>query len=60
MNHKKFRFKPIPDRTNDVIFLKSPKTLFWTIFDHFWSFLYNEDFFQKKSGSVVTELYVDP
>ena len=40
MNHNNFRFTPIPDKTNDVIFLKSPKTLFLghpllTIFDHF-------------------------
>ena len=60
MNHKNFLFKPIPDRNNDVIFLKSPKTLFWNIFDQLWSFLHNEDFFQKKSGTVVTGLYVDP
>ena len=24
-----FRFTLIPDKTNDVILLKSPKTLFW-------------------------------
>ena len=40
MNHNNFRFTPIPDKTNDVIFLKSPKTLFLghpllTIFGHF-------------------------
>ena len=28
INHKNFRFAQIPDKTNDVIFLKSPKTLF--------------------------------
>ena len=32
MNHKNFRFTQIPDKTNDAVFLKSPKTLFW---DHF-------------------------
>ena len=28
MNHKNFCFTEIPDKTNDIIFLKSPKTLF--------------------------------
>ena len=36
MNHKNFRFTQIPDKTNDMIFWKSPKTLF---LDHFWPFL---------------------
>ena len=27
MNHKNFRFTQIPDKTNDMIFLKSPKAL---------------------------------
>ena len=36
MNHKNFPFTQILDKTNDMIFLKSPKTLF---FGHFWSFL---------------------
>ena len=36
MNHKNFRFTQIPDKTNDAVFLNSPRTLFW---DHFWSFL---------------------
>ena len=26
-DHKNFRFTPIPDKTNDLIFLKSPKSL---------------------------------
>ena len=33
MNHKNFHFTQIWDKTNDMIFLKSPKTLFW---GHFW------------------------
>ena len=37
MNHKNFHFTQIPDKTNDMIFLKSPKTLF----------LPNGDFFKK-------------
>ena len=36
MNHKNFHFTQIPEKTNDVIFLKSPKTLF---FGQFWLFL---------------------
>ena len=42
MNHKNFPFRQIPDKTNDMIFLKSPKTLF---LDRFWSFLPDRDFF---------------
>ena len=41
MNHKNFRFRQVPDKTNDLIFLKSPKTLF---LGHFWSFLPDGDF----------------
>ena len=40
MNHKNFHFTQIPDKTNEVIFLKSPKTIFGpflTIFGHFCS-----------------------
>ena len=36
MNHKNFHLTQIPDKNNDMIFLKSPKTLF---LDHFWQFL---------------------
>ena len=36
MNHKKFNFTQIPDKTNDMIYLKGPKNLFW---GHFWPFL---------------------
>ena len=28
MNHKNFNFTQIPDKTNDEIFLKSPKAMF--------------------------------
>ena len=47
MNHKNFRFTQIPDKTNDAIFLKSSKTVLGAIFDHFWSFFPNGDFFEK-------------
>ena len=43
MNYKNFHFTQIPDQNNDVMFLKSPKTMF---LDHFWSFLPDKDFFQ--------------
>ena len=36
MNHKNLRFAPIPEKTNYMIFLKSPKTLFLGHFYHFW------------------------
>ena len=36
MTHNSFRFKQIPDKTNDVIFVKSSKTLF---LGYFWPFL---------------------
>ena len=49
MNHKNFRFTQIPDKTNDMIFLKSPKTLFLAIFGHFCPM----GIFSKKSGSVT-------
>ena len=51
MNHKNFDFTQIPDKTKDVVFLKSPKT----IFDHF----YLMGIFSKKS-SCHTQLYMDP
>ena len=44
MNHMNAHFSQIPEKTNDVIFLESPKTLFW---GQFWSFLPVGDFFQK-------------
>ena len=52
MNHKNFHFTQIPDKTNDVIFLKSPKTMF---LGHFWLFLviFARWIFPKKSGSAT-------
>ena len=47
MNYNNFHLPQSPDKTNDVTLLKSPKTMFWVIFDHFWSFLPDGDFFQK-------------
>ena len=60
MNHKNSHFTQIPDKTNDMIFLKSPKkACFWAIFDHFWSFLPDGDFFQKIWFGH-TQLYMGP
>ena len=44
MNHNNFHFTQIPDKTNDMIFLKSPKIMFLSHFSSFWL---NRDLFQK-------------
>ena len=49
MNHKNIHFTQIPDKNNDMIFLKSSKTMFLV---HFWSFLPDGDI-SKKSDSVT-------
>ena len=57
MNHKNFCFTQIPDKTNDVIFLKSSKTLF---LGHFWPFLVifaRLRFFSKNLTLSHTTLY---
>ena len=51
MNHKNFDFTQIPDKINDMIFLKSPKTM---SLGHFLSFLPDGDFFQKIRLSHTT------
>ena len=56
MNHKNFHFTQISDKTNDVVF---QKPCFWAIFDHFWSFLPDGDFFQKI-WLCHTHLYMSP
>ena len=57
MNHKKFDFIQIPDETNDMIFLKSPNTMFLGC--HFWPYLPNADVFQKIQ-LCHTQLYMAP
>ena len=52
MNHKNVHFTQIPDKSNDMIFLKSPKTLFW-------GHLPDGDFFQKIQLGH-TQLYMCP
>ena len=54
MNHKNFDFTQIPDKTNDVISLKKPETLF---LGNFWPFLPDGDFFQKIQ-LCRTQLYM--
>ena len=56
MNHKNFCFTQIPDKTNDIIFLRSLKTMF---LGHFWPFLPDGNFFQKMQ-LCHTQLYMDP
>ena len=51
MNHNNFHFTQIPGKTNDVIFLKSPTTIF---LGHFRSFLPDVNFFQKIQLSHET------
>ena len=53
MNHKNFHFTQIPDKTNNMIFLKSPKIMF---LGHFWPFFGHfcpVGIFSKKSSSVT-------
>ena len=45
MNHKNFHFTQIPDKTNNVIFLKSPKAMF---LGHFLTIFALWGFFPKK------------
>ena len=51
MNHRNFDFTQIPDKTNDVIFLKRPITMFLA---HFWPFLADGNFFQNIQLSQKT------
>ena len=64
MNHKNFYFTQIPDKTNDVIFLKISKKVqkpcFGAIFDHFWSFLPDGDFSQKNLALSHAIIYGPP
>ena len=49
---KKKKIKKFQTKLMTWFSLKSPKTMFWVIFDHFWSFL-PDGIFSKKSGSVT-------
>ena len=59
INRKNFHFTQISDKTNDVIFLKSPKIMFLDHFSPFWSFLPDGDFLEKIR-LCHTQLYMDP
>ena len=41
-DYKKFRFAPIPDKNNDLIFLKSPKTLLFGPFEPFLTLVFSK------------------
>ena len=59
MNHKNFHFTQIPDKTNDVLFLRSRKTMFLC---HLWPFLVifaQWGFFSKNPTLSLTTTY-DP
>ena len=58
-NHKNFHFTQIPDKNNDVIFLKSPKTLFFSYFLPFLVIFARWGFF-PKIRLCHTQLYRDP
>ena len=57
MNHRNFHFTKIPDKTNDIIFLKSPLKMFLCrlCFGHFWLI----KIFSKKSHCNL-QLYRGP
>ena len=55
MNRKNFHFTQIPDKINDVIFLKRLKTMFLGLF---WPFLPDGDFFQKNLAATHNYIWV--
>ena len=54
MNHKNFHFTQITDKANNVIFLKSPKTMF---LGHFLTIFALCGFFSKKIRLSHTTIY---
>ena len=57
LNHKNLCFTRIPDKTNDMIFLKSPKTLFLGHFLPFLVIFVRWEFFQKNLALSHTIIY---
>ena len=58
MNHKNFRFTPIPDKNNDLNFLTISKTLF---LGHFWPFLVIFAWWRVFAKNPChTQLYMGP
>ena len=53
---KNFHFTQNPDRTNDMNFLKSPKTMFWGKFQPFLVIFARWGFFSKNPA--VTTIWV--
>ena len=59
INHKNFHFKQIPDnKTNDVIFLKTPKTMFLDHFGPIFGHFFLMGIFSKKIRLCHTQLYM--
>ena len=56
IDHRNFCFTQIPDIT-DMIFLRSPKTLFWGPFLRIFGHFCPMGTFSKKSGSVTLTIY---
>ena len=54
MNHMNFDFTQIPDKTNDMIFLQSSKTMF---LGHFWSFFIRWGIFPKNPALSHITIY---
>ena len=57
MNHKSFHFAKIPDKTNDINFLKSPKTMFLGHFSPFLVIFAQWGFFPKNRALSHTTIY---
>ena len=51
MNNKNFYFTQIPDKTNNVIFLKNPKTMF---LGHFWPMEFSKKFSSATHNYIWT------
>ena len=56
-NHKCFHSTQFPDKANDLIYFKSPKTVIGSFFNHFWSFSPNGDFTKKFLTLSCTSPY---
>ena len=57
MSHNNIHFTPIPDKTNDVIFLASPETMFLGHFWSFWVIFVQWGFFPKNFAVSHTTIY---
>ena len=57
MNHKNFHLTQVPDKTNDVIFSKSPKTMFLGHFRPFLVIFVGWGFFPENQALSHTTIY---